>query len=178
MAAELMHWIAPAEKDTDYTAEKVRKLCASPDEQAVPAPNGGRAQAPERGIDFQQVALQAGKPDADPFDLLCHLAFNAPACPDEASARRGMLTRRQRADRVKKQQAAFFGYFAPEAREPLNDLLEKCATEGELQFTLPDMLKVPPISQHGNVNEIIGKFGGADQLRNAVNQVQSLLYAA
>src|SRR5512146_3322394 len=40
--------------------------------------------------------------------------------------------------------------------------------QGELQFTLPDVLKVPPISQHGNVNEIIGKFGGTDQLRNAV----------
>ncbi len=37
---------------------------------------------------------------------------------------------------------------------------------------------VPPISGHGNVNEIIGKFGGADNLRNAVNQLQSLLYAA
>jgi len=37
---------------------------------------------------------------------------------------------------------------------------------------------VPPISQRGNVNEIIGKFGGADQLRNAVNQLQALLYAA
>jgi type I restriction enzyme, R subunit len=37
---------------------------------------------------------------------------------------------------------------------------------------------VRPISDHGNVNEIVGKFGGADQLRNAVNQLQSLLYAA
>jgi len=27
------------------------------------------------------------------------------------------------------------------------------------------------------MNEIIGKFGGADQLRNAVNQLQTLLYA-
>jgi hypothetical protein len=34
------------------------------------------------------------------------------------------------------------------------------------QFTLP------------NVAEIILKFGGADQLRNPVNQLQSLLYAA
>jgi len=33
------------------------------------------------------------------------------------------------------------------------------------KFTLP------------NVAEIIGKFGGADQLRNAVNQLQSLMYA-
>ena len=32
------------------------------------------------------------------------------------------------------------------------------------------------ISYHSNVAEIIGKFGGADQLRNAVNQLQSLLY--
>ena len=65
-----------------------------------------------------------------------------------------------------------------EAQEILADLLEKYATDGELQFTLPDVLKVPPISHHGNVNEIIGKFGGADQLRNAVNQLQGLLYAA
>ena len=71
-----------------------------------------------------------------------------------------------------------FNFFAAEAREILNDLLEKYAAGGKLQFTLPDVLKVPPISQHGNVNEIIGKFGGADQLRNAVNQLQSLLYAA
>src|SRR6266550_2185333 len=123
-------------------------------------------QLAERGIDFQQVAAQAGKPDADPFDLLCHLAFNAP-----------VLTRRQRADRMKQQQAAFFGYYAPEAREVLNDLLEKYAIDGELQFTLPDVLKVAPIWRHGNVAEIMGKFGGADQLRNAVNRLQALLYA-
>jgi hypothetical protein len=36
---------------------------------------------------------------------------------------------------------------------------------------------VRPISDHGNVNEIIGKFGGTDQLRNAVNQLQTTLYA-
>jgi len=45
---------------------------------------------------MDHVALQTGKTDADAFDLLCHLAFNAPGCPDEASARRRMLTRRQR----------------------------------------------------------------------------------
>lgn len=105
-------------------------------------------------------------PAAGPFDRLCHLAYHAL-----------MLSRRQRADRLKRQHVAFFKFFAPEAREILDDLLEKYATDGELQFTLPDVLKVRPISDHGNVNEIVGKFGGADQLRNAVNQLQSLLYA-
>ena len=178
IAAELVHELDADGKQlrvvklTDYTAEKVRTLCASPDElRARWADAGQRAdilqQLAERGIDFATVAAQAGQPDADPFDLLCHLAFNAP-----------VLTRRQRADRVKRLQAAFFQYYQPEAQEILRDLLEKYARDGELQFTLPDVLKLPPISHHGNVNEIIGKFGGADQLRTAVNQLQSLLYAS
>jgi type I restriction enzyme R subunit len=191
IAAELVHELDADGKQlrvvklTDYTAEKVRTLCASPDELrarwadarqrsfSLSASTGERVgvrcrslQLVERGIDFQQVAAQAGQPNADPFDLLCHLAFHAP-----------VLTRRQRADRVKKQQAAKFNYLRPEAREILDLLLEKYASDGELQFTLPDVLKVLPISQRGNVNEIIGKFGGADQLRTAVNQLQSLLYA-
>ena len=154
------------------TSEEVRTLCADPDElRARRADTGQRAeivqQLAERGIDFQQVALQAGKPDADPFDFLCHLAFNAP-----------LLTRRQRANRLKRQQAAFFARFAPEARAILNDLLEKYAADGELQFTLPDVLKVRPVSDHGNVSEIVGTFGGTEQLHNAVNQLQALLYAA
>ncbi len=113
IAAELVHELDADGKQlrvvklTDYTAEKVRTLCASPDElRARWADAGQRAdiiqQLAERGIDFPTVAAQAGKPDADPFDLLCHLAFNAP-----------VLTRRQRADRVKKQHVAFFKFFAP-----------------------------------------------------------------
>jgi type I restriction enzyme R subunit len=178
IAAELVHELDADGKQlrvvklTDYTAEKVRTLCTGPEDlRARWADTEQRAaiieQLADRGVDFQTVAAQAGKPDADPFDLLCHLAFNAP-----------VFTRRQRADRVKKQQAAFFTYYAPEAREILSDLLEKYAADGELQFTLPDVLKVPPISSRGNVNEIMGRFGGANNLRNAVNQLQSLLYAA
>jgi hypothetical protein len=34
------------------------------------------------------------------------------------------------------------------------------------------------VSQHGNVGEVVGEFGGAARLRNALNQLQSLLYAA
>ena len=48
----------------------------------------------------------------------------------------------------------------------------------DAQFVLPEVLRVPPIFDHGQPGEIIQFFGGADQLRNAVNQLQSLLYAA
>jgi hypothetical protein len=73
---------------------------------------GPRCAASEwSGIAIATVAAQAGQPDADPFDLLCHLAFNAP-----------VLTRRQRADRLKWQRVAMFNYLGPEAREILDDL--------------------------------------------------------
>jgi type I restriction enzyme, R subunit len=41
-----------------------------------------------------------------------------------------------------------------------------------------DVLKVPPVSDHGQIGDIIKVFGGADKLRGAVNELQTLLYAA
>ncbi len=120
--------------------------------------------APERVIGFQQVALLANTTVAERLALLCHLAFNAPC-----------LTSRKRGDLVKRKQAAIFNYLRPEARIILNDVLEKYLAEGELQYTLPDVPKVRPISNHGNFTKINGEFGGADKLSNGVNQLQSLL---
>ena len=121
----------------------------------------------ERGIEFDELAEAAKQPDADPFDLLCHIAFNAP-----------LRTRRERADRLKKDRKDFFDKYAPEARGILEELLEKYTQHGTAQFVIPDILKVPPLSEHGNVLEIADKFGGVDKLREAVVELQTLLYAA
>jgi len=51
------------------------------------------------------------------------------------------------------------------------------AAGGERRFTLSDVLKVPPISERGNANEIMTRFGGVDRPRTAVNKLQTLLYA-
>ncbi len=80
-------------KLTDYTAEKVRTLCASPEElRARWADADQRAhiirQLAERGIDFQQVAAQAGNPDADPFDLRA-ISPSTRRCSPAASAPTG-----------------------------------------------------------------------------------------
>ena len=40
------------------------------------------------------------------------------------------------------------------------------------------LFKVAPISNYGNVREIASMFGGVEQLREAVQQLQALLYAA
>ena len=125
------------------------------------------AELTERGIDFDTLADAAGQPDADPFDLLCHIAFNAP-----------LRTRRERAERMRHDRQDFFDRYGPEARAILDELLDKYAEHGTAQFVLPDVLKVPPISEHGTISEISMAFGGPVQLREAVTQLQTLLYAA
>lgn len=72
----------------------------------------------------------------------------------------------------------FFDQYGPEARQVLDELLEKYAAHGTGQFQIPEILQVPPISAHGNVMEIAELFGGAERLREAVHRLQSLLYSA
>ena len=159
-------------KFIEYAADKVRTLYPSAPELreqwADPAKRSEIIRRlEERGIDFDNLATAANQPEADPFDLLCHVAFNAP-----------LRTRRERADRLKKEKKDFFDQYGLEAKAILNDLLEKYAEHGTAQFILPDVLHVPPISERGNIVEIAGLFGGPDQLRQAVTQLQTLLYAA
>ncbi len=157
---------------TDYTAEKVRTLFANAhnlrEEWADPLKRVDVVAAlEERGIAYEHVAEEAGQPDADPLDLLCHLAFNAP-----------LRTRRERAQRLRSERKDFFEQYAPEARRILEELLEKYTEHGATQFEVPGVLEVPPINAFGNVIEIAKLFGGAQKLRVAVNQLQALLYAA
>jgi len=157
---------------TDYTAEKVRTLYGNAaelrTEWANPAQRAGIIEKlAERGIDFDQLAEAANQPDADPLDLLCHLAFNAP-----------LRTRRERAQRLRSERRDFFDQYGPEARQVLDELLDKYTEHGTAQFLIPDILELPPINRHGNVIEIARRFGGEENLLVAVHRLQSLLYAA
>lgn len=157
---------------TDYTADKVRTLYRNAaelrDEWADPQRRSDIIERlEERGIDFDHLAETANQPDADPLDLICHLAFNAP-----------LRTRRERAQRLRTDRRDFFDQFGPDARQILDELLDKYTEHGTAQFVIPDVLEVPPISEHGNVIEIANRFGGVEQLRQAVIQLQTLLYAA
>jgi len=161
-----------AKKFTEYTAESVRSMYPSaadlrakwsaPDERATII-----AALEERGISFEELAEAAKQPDADPFDLLCHVAYSVP-----------IRSRRERAEAARNDGEAFFNRFTNGARQVLNELLEKYVEFGTAQFQIPDILKVPPLSQHGNVIEIAELFGGPESLRAAVGELQQLLYAA
>jgi type I restriction enzyme R subunit len=157
---------------TQYAAETVRTLYTDPEDLRGQWSDFEQRSAvvealEERGIDFHELAATARRPDADPFDLLCHLAYNAP-----------LRTRRERAERLRKRQTDFFDQYGAEARAIIHELLDKYADHGTSQFALPDVLEVPPISRHGNLTEIAAAFGGTDKLAEAFRKLQELLYAA
>jgi type I restriction enzyme R subunit len=120
----------------------------------------------ERGISLERLVDATGDPQVDPFDLLCNIAFQAP-----------LRTRRERSDQLRREKRKFFEKFTPEARQILNEILDKYVEHGLAQFKMPEILKIPPILQHGNPLEISRKFGGEKYLRSALSQMQAMLYA-
>jgi len=121
----------------------------------------------ERGISFAELAASSDQPDADPFDLLCHLAWNAP-----------LLTRRQRADKARRATQDLFSEYGDTAREVLSLLLDKYIERGIIQFnTLSDLMKVQPFDRFGSPPEIANRyFGGVKGLKDAVSRLQTALY--
>jgi type I restriction enzyme R subunit len=159
-------------KLTDYTAEQVRTLypTAVMLREQWSDPNHRRdliRTLEQKGIDLDDLRAATHQPEADPFDLLCHLAFNAP-----------VRTRRERAARLRQNKQDFFEQYGPLAREVLNDLLDKYTEHGAAQFKIPDILEVPPISRRGNIVELARAFSGPDKLRDAVQTLQKLLYSS
>lgn len=157
---------------TDYTANQLRTLYAEAHQVRTDWADPRKRneiirELEERGIDFEQLAQVLRMPEADPLDLICHLAYQSP-----------VRSRRERVQRVKQEGKAFFERFRPEARDVLLQLLEKYAEHGTTQFVIPDVLKVSPLSDFGNISEIANLFGGPTVLREAVEELQQLLYAA
>ena len=157
---------------TEYAGEKVKTLWRTPEELRDAWVDLERRQEivdelAKRGIDFESLAAAAKMPDADPFDLLCHFAFQSV-----------VRTRKDRAAKLKDDPSAFLGKYGKDARAVLSAMLDKYSDHGTEQFSIPEILEVPPISEYGNVSEIVNYFGGVQELRSAVDEMQRLLYAA
>lgn len=157
---------------TEYSARTVRSMY--PDREALQSAwskPDTRAEVlrelAERHVSFDELVASTGQQDADPFDLLCHLAWNAP-----------LLTRRQRAEQARQRALSLFAKYGDTAREILSLLLDRYVERGVIQFnTLSDLLKVDPFDRFGSPSEIANRhFGGVPALREAVGQLQAMLY--
>ncbi len=114
------------------------------------------------GLPLDPIAEELGK-DLDPFDLICHVAFDRPP-----------LTRRERAENVKKRDV--FTKYGGQARAVLDALLAKYQDEGVLNLDDANELKIAPFSTMGSVVQLINAFGGRGGFEQAVHDLQDALY--
>ncbi len=154
----------PTESLTDYTSQSRPKNYATLDASPRGTPPNSRLPV-ERLSTWRipdELAEQVGR-DYDPFDLVCHIAFDQPP-----------LTRRERADRVKNRNS--FGKYGDKARAVLEALLQKYADSGISSVESLEILKVDPLRAFGTPVEIIKLFGGRDQYLAAVREIEIVIY--
>ena len=118
----------------------------------------------ERGIDLELMKAEQGMGDVDDFDFICHVAFD-----------KKPLTRRERADNVKKRD--FLSRYSGAAREVLEALLDRYMNTGIYEIEKTDILKLDPFAKLGKPARIAGYFGGRDGYMKAVRELSQALYA-
>ncbi|MCM3624314.1 DEAD/DEAH box helicase family protein [Brevibacillus borstelensis] len=153
----------------DYTKKRVQKGFSSLDDFLQKWNQAERKDAIieellDQGILLDELQAEVGR-DFDPFDLICHVAFD-----------KKPLTRRERALNVKKRD--YFTKYGDKAKAVLEALLEKYADEGIEHIESMEVLKLQPFDQFGSLVEIVRLFGGKPQYLAAVKELEQQIYTS
>ena len=151
----------------DFTRKALRRRFASLDDFLKRWNAAERKQAiieelAAEGLRLDVIAGELGK-DLDPFDLVCHVAFDAKP-----------LTRRERAENVRKRDV--FAKYGDQARVVLDVLLTKYADDGVINLDDASVLRIPPLSGIGTPLQLVRAFGGKHGFVAAVHDLQAALY--
>ena len=120
----------------------------------------------ERGIPIEALALLVNADEADPYDLLLHLAYGQP-----------LRLREDRVLALRNKHQALLEKYGPEAREVLEALLEKYRALGMEALEDPKTLSTPPLDRFGGPAGIVRRFGSPEAFRRAIVEIEQALYA-
>jgi len=151
----------------DYSRKKINEKYSSLDDFLRHWRDSEKKQAivkelEEAGVVFDELKKEVDK-ELDPFDLICHIAFDQPT-----------LTRKERAENVKKRN--YFGKYSGTAKEVLQALLDKYEDEGLENLEDMNVLKLDPFKEMGSMMEIVQEFGGRDEYLQAIHEIEDELY--
>ncbi|WP_280550392.1 DEAD/DEAH box helicase family protein [Halomonas sp. 11-S5] len=155
----------------DYTRKKVKEQFASLDDFLRRWQDAERKQVileelEENGIFWEDLIKELGDrlgDEPDPFDVICHIAFDRPP-----------LTRRERAERVRKRD--IFNRYEGQARQVLESLVDKYADAGITPIEDINVLNVAPFNEIGTVTELVTAFGGKPGYTRALHELEDALY--
>ncbi|MGD9487785.1 MAG: EcoAI/FtnUII family type I restriction enzme subunit R [Calditrichaceae bacterium] len=151
----------------DYTKRNILKTYRSLDEFLSSWNSAEKKKALIDELEAEGIILEnlkeEVKKDLDLFDLICHVAWDMPA-----------LTRRERAENVKKRN--YFTKYGEQARNIIDALLDKYATEGIENIEDLAVLRIDPFSEIGTPAEIVKLFGGRNGYLKMIKELETELY--
>ncbi|MBC7185951.1 MAG: DEAD/DEAH box helicase family protein [Calditrichaeota bacterium] len=119
----------------------------------------------QSSIHPEVLADVLGQPEADAFDLLCHIAFGSP-----------IRSRSERAAAFRNREQAFINAHKEDARKVILELLEKYRVGGIDQLE-PEIFGVSPFREWGGASRISHWFGGGAALGRSMQAMREKIYA-
>ncbi|MGB3059507.1 MAG: type I restriction-modification enzyme R subunit C-terminal domain-containing protein, partial [Anaerolineae bacterium] len=160
----------------EFSRENLRRQYASLDDfltrwNAAARKDALLAELLEQGFLLDKLR-EAANADLDPFDLICHMAFDRPP-----------LTRGERARSARK--SALFDEYGGMARRTLEALLDKYADQGIAaveeardENKAAGVLQLPPLNRIGQPVQILKAFGGKKRYFEALAALAREIYRA
>ena len=115
------------------------------------------------GVLFDQIVTELGK-DFDPFDLICHVAFDAKP-----------LSRRERAENVREARRVQQVWGSGSCRAG-RAVEQNMLDEGVISLNDTSLLRIRPFTELGTPVQLINVFGGRNGFVKAVQDLQTAIY--
>ncbi|SER19044.1 EcoAI/FtnUII family type I restriction enzme subunit R [Neolewinella agarilytica] len=116
----------------------------------------------DRGVLIEALREDVGQ-DLDPFDLICHVAYDQPP-----------LTRKERAGNVRK--SNYFAKYSELAQQVIHKLLDKYEEAGVGPLEQGAVLKVKPLNELGSPVQLVRAFGKKKDFIAAVKELEGEIY--
>lgn len=152
---------------TDYTRKNVLKKYQSLDNFLIQWNQADKKKViieelEAEGVFFESLKEEVGS-EWDPFDMICHVAFDAKP-----------LTRKERAENVKKRD--YFTKYSKKAQAVLQNLLDKYADSGLVNVESTEILRMDPFNKIGTPLELVRAFGSKEDYERAIKELEAELY--
>ncbi len=116
-------------------------------------------------VHIEVLAEVLAQPRSDQFDLLAHIAFSKP-----------IHTRDERFEAFLNYEQQFLQSRTPEAQEVILALLDKYRLVGVEEMVNPEIFRLSPFREMGQVSGVVQRFGTINNLRLTLNELQQRLY--
>jgi type I restriction enzyme R subunit len=152
----------------EYSKDEIRKIVSLEDLRRVWSSSEKRKrfleELRERSISPKIISDMIAKPDVDTFDVIAHIAFDAP-----------LITRDERSKAFSLMKSDFINSLGS-GKDIILALLEKYRISGIENISNTKIYNTPPFDEMGYVKGVISKVGGLDNLKKIIEQLEKGLY--